>query len=271
MAIVDPRLNVLIYGAFAHTCEAVSLGHLLDRIKVCRELNPALRSNLAATHYICNKEGVSGFLKGSRWNISLSALKGGIGWTLNRIAYDVVSWTTPHYEKERPVVFSIAVGSTTGSLEAALFICPLNRLKTVEMSSKGKLNVGDKLQKHGLGYFYKGFSTTAIRYSVGWIACLTIYNHLKEKVTHPMALGGLTGGCAAVVSSPMDTVISRLQQEHGSRGALNDARHIYLNYGLRGFYQGFTPKVLRAGWNSAIVIYVLNLFNALPPNMQVAR
>lgn len=275
----DPRIRTFFFGGVAHASETIIVGHLLDRIKVQREIKPHISSN---TEALCDifRIGVKNFYRGFGLNLALSSLKGSFGWTINRISYDIVNHMSPSgAQKNNPLAFSAAIGVTTGCLEAVLFICPLNRLKTVKMSSEAQ----DKLwhlKTGGIRYLYKGLPETALKLSVNWMFCLGIYtkinaalleqDYISSRSIKRFVLGTATGGLAALITAPMDLVISNIQKAGQPQGTKEVFLLIYREHGVQGFYNGFTPKVLRAAATSAIVVYLLDFFNALPPNMEIS-
>jgi solute carrier family 25 iron transporter 28/37 len=72
-----------------------------------------------------------------------------------------------------------------------------------------------------------------------------------EAVYNPaanMAAGGVAGGCAALVTTPLDVVKTRLQTQGATNqrysGAVDAVRTIYAHEGPNAFVRGMGPRVL---------------------------
>ena len=112
----------------------------------------------------------------------------------------------------------------------------------------------------GVGAFYVSYPTTLIM-SVPFTAVqFSVYEEIKKRlnpsgeyspVTHVVA-GGLSGGVAAGVTTPLDVAKTLLQTRGRSedldiqraRGMLDAFRIIWQRDGLKGFTRGLSPRVL---------------------------
>ena len=144
------------------------------------------------------------------------------------------------------------------------------------MSSTSQVTCTYKFQ---FSQLYRGLSVTASKLSINWSTSLGIYscvnrilsnqNTITSKPAKRMILGAVTGSATSLITAPLELVITQIQKANANNSTSNEMKHIYHSYGLKGFYNGFSPKILRATWSSVVVIYVLDLFAALPPNMQI--
>ena len=114
--------------------------------------------------------------------------------------------------------------------------------------------------REGLGAFYISYPTT-LTMTVPFTAVqFTTYEQLKallnpsgaySPVSHIVA-GGLAGGVAGAVTTPLDVAKTLLQTRgtstdseiRGARGMMDAFRIIWTRDGWRGFGRGLTPRVL---------------------------
>lgn len=73
-----------------------------------------------------------------------------------------------------------------------------------------------------------------------------------EHALHFMASGLVAGGCAAVVSAPMDVVKTQLQLGNPIHNPATLARIVYNAGGVRGLFRGVVPRVLFMAPSAAI-------------------
>jgi len=150
--------------------------------------------------------------------------------------------------------------------------CPIElvmvRLQTQHLFSPGKkLYRGpidctrQILSKFGLKGLYKGFSVTALREIPNYVAYFWTYEVFKRNLAKQQNISTdrlsptslfLSGGCAGVAAQvaqlPLDTVKSRIQTQADNItvGWTQVARTLYKTDGIRGFYKGIGPVLLRA-------------------------
>jgi solute carrier family 25 iron transporter 28/37 len=115
-------------------------------------------------------------------------------------------------------------------------------------------------RNEGLSAFYISYPTTLTMTIPFTAVQFTVYEQLKRllnpsgqysPVTHIIA-GGMAGGVAAGVTTPLDVAKTLLQTRgtshhqdiRNARGMLDAFRIIWRRDGLRGFTRGLTPRVL---------------------------
>ena len=271
-------------GVVAHAYEVSSLGHILDRIRVEQEVHPQLTLRKAVLS-IWKKGRWNAFYRGLRWNIGLSAMKGGFGWSLHNVSNRFMLGVCHQKDPLHPSFpFVIAVGLGSAFLETTLILCPLERLKTVEMTHNSKqiFTVNEYIKKEGIQFFYRGWKLVMLRQSCSWISYLGIYQHLRHSflaynedrslsLIQKVFLGGITGGVVAVINAPLDLLKTRAQKANPlhSKGVFFAVRSVLDKHGWRGLYSGLSMKVGRHIWSSASILIILDQLQALPSNMKI--
>merc|ERR1711964_24811 len=86
----------------------------------------------------------------------------------------------------------------------------------------------------------------------------------EVSVTHSLVGGGFSGVFAWSTTYPLDLINTRMKTDpKAGRGFLGTARKVYRTYGLRGFYHGWTPCVLRSFPALAVQMYVVERTKAM--------
>lgn len=274
----------LVVGGFAHSFEVLTFGHLLDRLKVEQEIHPDLKVK-NALKAVWRKGRWEALYRGFKWNAALSAFKGGFGWSIHNFSNSAMLSLYPQKNsKKSSFFFTTSVGVCTAFLETSFILCPLERLKTVDMTIKDKKisSAKDIIMTQGMRFFFRGWSLICLRQSCSWIAYLNVYQQLRQKLqvynadqasslTQKIILGGCTGGLAAIINSPLDLLKTQLQKASTteSRNIVVSSQMIVKKYGIKGLYNGLTMKMIRQTWSCAVVLTILDRFEALPINMRV--
>lgn len=69
-----------------------------------------------------------------------------------------------------------------------------------------------------------------------------------------MLSGGLAGGISVYVTNPVDVVKTNMQgmEAHKFDGAMDCMRKIMRNEGVKGFYKGVNPRLIRVVMENAL-------------------
>ena len=103
--------------------------------------------------------------------------------------------------------------------------------------------------------FFRGMSATMARDVPGSMAWFAMYEMTKQticedpktpSVTQALLAGGMGGIGMWSFAIPLDAVKTRVQASGGAGGFLATARAIHAEKGLKGFYKGIGPALLRA-------------------------
>lgn len=272
----------MLAGSVAHSIELLTLGQFLDRIKVEKEARPHLQSIKDAFKHIWQQGGWREFYKGFRANMALSVLKGSTGWGIHHLCNRQVLKIYPQKDKRLPSMsFTMLVGCTTGFIETSFILCPLERLKTYEMTSQGyhPLKNVKLVSSSGLKFMYKGWTPLLLRQTVSWTSYLVTYQKLRQAflsrsstltIQEKITLAVSTGAIVACINAPFDLLKTQLQQADVNHEKMWKKAHtIHLQYGWRGMYRGLTIKLIRNIWSSVCIILTLDQMNAFPANMKI--
>lgn len=131
------------------------------------------------------------------------------------------------------------------------------------------------VKEEGVGALYRGVSLTALRQGTNQAANFTAYTELKaflqERSTDPSkglpgwqtALIGLISGAVGPFSNaPIDTIKTRLQKTPAQPGEtamgriVNIGAQMWKQEGVRAFWMGITPRVMRVAPGQAVTFAV---------------
>lgn len=179
-------------------------------------------------------------------------------------------------------------GLGAGTTEAVLVVTPMEvvkiRLQAQQHSLADPLeapryrNAGHAvytiIREEGISTLYRGVSLTALRQATNQGANFTAYQEIK-KLAHSyqpeltelpsyqhMIIGLISGAMGPFSNAPIDTIKTRLQKATAEPGKSAFQRitaiasDMWRQEGVRSFYKGITPRVLRVAPGQAIVFAV---------------
>ena len=180
-------------------------------------------------------------------------------------------------------------GLAAGVTEAVLVVCPMEvvkiRLQAQHHSMADPLDVPKYrnaahacytvVKEEGIGALYRGVSLTALRQGTNQAANFTAYTELKDwlqqKQEDPSAalpgwktalIGLISGAVGPFTNAPIDTIKTRLQRSPAEPGQTALGRitaisnQMMKQEGLRAFWMGITPRVMRVAPGQAVTFAV---------------
>ncbi|KAG1830097.1 mitochondrial carrier domain-containing protein [Suillus variegatus] len=193
-------------------------------------------------------------------------------------------------------------GLAAGTTEAVAVVCPMEvvkiRLQAQQHSLANPLeapryrNAGHAvytiIREEGFSALYRGVSLTALRQATNQGANFTAYQE-RKKLAHTyqpdlkdlpsyqhMIIGLISGAMGPFSNAPIDTIKTRLQKAtHEPRTTAFEriaaiAKDMWKQEGVRSFYKGITPRVLRVAPGQAIVFAVYEKVRGIIETMKVS-
>ena len=132
------------------------------------------------------------------------------------------------------------------------------------------------VKEEGFGALYRGVALTATRQATNQAVNFTAYQEFKRllQVYQPqyaetglpswqtLLIGGISGAMGPFSNAGIDTIKTRVQRAPNPEGLsgwkrfLQVSKELYLQEGIRGFYKGITPRVMRVGPGQAVTFTV---------------
>ncbi|KAF7428859.1 hypothetical protein PC9H_008091 [Pleurotus ostreatus] len=294
----------IIAGGIAGGCEALAC-QPLDTIKVRMQLSRSgrapgtkARGFLATGAYIVKRETPLALYKG------LGAVLSGI---VPKMAIRFASfeaykgWLADKSTGKTSIGNIFLAGLGAGTTEAIAVVTPMEvvkiRLQAQQHSLADPLeapryrNAGHAVytivREEGISALYRGVSLTALRQATNQGANFTAYQEIK-KLAHRlqpdladlpsyqhMVIGLISGAMGPFSNAPIDTIKTRLQKATALPGQTAFQRiaaiagDMWKQEGVKSFYKGITPRVLRVAPGQAIVFAVYervsNIMEAVAP------
>jgi len=245
-------------------------------------------NNLAGTWQVIkeifHKEGFKGFFRGGLTSLGKSTLSAGVFFT----GLENVHVLTNHLRdiKSIPPNLIDFFNACCSRTLTTLTINPMNVIKTrFEVVGSNQYNsilhaVKSIYQKDGIKGFYKGIVPTIIRdvpysglqyssYRLGmdlWGQHISRNKNPYDSSLVVSFVGAVSSIFAVLVTYPFDNIRVRLQcndmlgvnnasSEH--KGMTSMTRYVYQTEGLKGFYLGYVPRLMKKGTATALswVVY----------------
>ncbi|KAK0459849.1 mitochondrial carrier domain-containing protein [Desarmillaria tabescens] len=278
-------------GGIAGACEALTC-QPLDTIKVRMQLSKSGRAPgtkprgfFATGTYIVRRETPLALYKG------LGAVLSGI---VPKMAIRFASfeaykgWLADKETGKTSLGNIFLAGLGAGTTEAVAVVTPMEvvkiRLQAQQHSLADPLEtpryrnaahaVYTIVREEGFSTLYRGVSLTALRQATNQGANFTVYQELKKAAQRwqpdlpelpsyqHMIIGLISGAAGPMSNAPIDTIKTRLQKstaipgQSAFRRIYGIAEDMWKAEGVRSFYKGITPRILRVAPGQAIVFAV---------------
>ena len=237
-------------GAVAGFVES-TVCHPLDTIKTrMQSKGDATFPNTFRRIY--KKHGVQGFYRG------LSAVYAGV---LPKNAVRFSSFDV--YRRHMP---TWCAGMLTGATEAILVVNPTDVLKIRVQAQFHSMNevypkrnflsvLKDIAVKEGLWTLWRGVPFTVLRQSINQGSNFTVFHWLRQHTDSSFLAGCCSGAVGPLLNNPVDVIKTRLQLSF-QKTATGIMREIYQESGIRGFYRGMGPRLLRIVPGQGLTFFV---------------
>jgi solute carrier family 25 (mitochondrial phosphate transporter), member 23/24/25/41 len=267
----DPfiRVKLFIAGAFA-TSFARCLGAPLTRITILQQTQEFRNSNLPLKQRISNieivkqifkTEGLRGFWRGNLTDLVRSIPQGGISYT----SYEMFKRYFLTYDHSTHGTYSRMLAGGCAGLVNVFSTYPLEVVRTrLTVQSKGSTEysgivgtIGTIYNKEGFKAFYRGcgismtqsFPMMAMNYSLFDFAKSKFESNGHKGLPYSVLSGVFSGTIASSVLFPMDVVIRNMQLDGEGKvfkGPFDCAKKILVNQGVKGFFRGYIPMLMKA-------------------------
>ena len=257
-----PPIWVRFLAGTASGAALVIVGHPLDTLRVRLQTSTVTLSSAASS--IIREHGVRGFYRGFAPPLFLTGAVNTLLWGSTFAAMDALASAGFGTPTSRAVLAAIPA-----SFVSSLIVGPMELLKTRQQTTQGANAVplrallrrvlADEGVVRGL---YRGWTMVlGARICGGWAYFggntffINLFNNswlppgtsTVARTRNTLLAGGLAGMGYWVFALPFDTVKTRLMASGSAHaGPLACATHLFAAKGVRGFYAGWQPAMLRA-------------------------
>mmetsp|Transcript_3987 Transcript_3987/g.8821 ORF Transcript_3987/g.8821 Transcript_3987/m.8821 type:complete len:456 (-) Transcript_3987:127-1494(-) len=242
---------------------------------------------------ILEVEGIAGFFGGVKAMMIGQALIKSVAFSANAMALSVLvdsnllgstsSSSAAGMEEMGGAAAEVAATSFLALLLAASFsgfvtsflVAPVERVKVMMQAQQNSLYANELeciqavLQNEGwTGLFSRGLGPTLAREVPSYAIYFVVYGTLMQTPTAeslgsvaPLLCGAISGCACWIPVYPVDVVKTLVQNTEGGEEAnpIDVAMQLYQDEGIGAFFNGLTPKMLRASVNHAVTFWVYDL------------
>lgn len=243
----------------------VLVGQPFDLVKVRMQTGQfdSISSTVLST---LKNEGVSAFYKGT----TAPLLGVGLCVSIQFYAFHETKRFFQRRDKTHQLSYSqyYMAGAAAG-LANTIITAPVEHVRILMQTQKdghytGPYEAaGEIAKKYGVSKVFRGFTVTALRELQAYGTWFLTFEYLIHTQTSKgikrediptyklMLFGALAGEALWLASYPLDVVKSQVQGDGFGKnarykGAIDAARQTYQVHGIRGFFVGLTPTLLRA-------------------------
>lgn len=268
--------NDFISGLFSGWAQ-VLVGHPFDTVKVNLQTQSQYKGAMHCVKSIVKEDGFLGLYKGVKSPLVGIGFANSLMFVTNGYFKRIIADGIP--DDKMTIKQHITSGFLSGCvmpivsapMEHMKIKLQTNHLSGSPIKYKGLADCTIKtLKSGGLKGLYHGFGITLLRDAPSFAAYFGTYELVKAGFKNLrkdnfngysqfelLMAGGLAGVACWLPCIPQDVIKSRAQTTGMS--SINAAKEIYKLYGMKGFYRGFGPTVVRAFPANAVTFVVYEL------------
>lgn len=220
----------------------------LDVLKVRWQLSRHDTSLFSTLRHILESHGWSGLFRGNAWGIAL--------W----MSYGAVQF--PAYEMSKShlggeTILSRILSGSLAATVATTLTFPFDSIRTRRISTTG----------HNYSNIFRGLTPGLISIAPMSGTTFALYEQFEDLGMDKATSGFLSGVIARTIFFPLDTIKRRLMTQgfehietktamlHYS-GTLHCAKTMFREEGIRAFFKGISPSLVKTGLGSSVTFFV---------------
>ena len=224
--------------------------------------------------------GVKGMMAGQAVikALAFSTNAATLAWLEQTVAANALSPALSTITVSIPPTVLLLTAACTAGFVTSFVVAPIERIKVLMQASSAYRNewhcLTVILETEGWrGLFSRGLGPTLAReipsyglyfWTYGWLTTSgSSMLGLDLGALSPLVFGAMSGMAAWIPVYPIDVVKTRIQNTAGVRGEQESAwqvmRQVYAEDGVGAFFDGLTPKLLRAAVNHATTFTIYDL------------
>lgn len=224
--------------------------------------------------YIHQMEGIGGFFGGVKAMMVGQAIIKSAAFSANAVALTYLTTSVPELGNS----LSLLLAAMFSGFVTSFLVAPIERIKVMMQASnryENELECVQAILKSSQGIFgllSRGLGPTMAREVPSYGIYFVVYGKLMQTALAsslgspfaPLLFGALTGMACWIPVYPIDVVKTLVQNSDGSGSSKNYdslqvAKTLYQERGIGGFFDGLTPKMLRAAVNHSVTFYVYDI------------
>lgn len=237
------KLKKLVPGA-THGTTVTIMGFPFDTVKA-RMQTGLYTNSLSCIRSTWRLEGLTGFYRGCGVPLLSHMLKRPLQFPFFNHLINIFS----DYPVTGPYMAGVVSAASTTLIGTPLQVIKIKQQTDSKMSTPQFII--HRYRQHGLPSFYKGFRITMMK-DGGFGGCfLGTYYHLRARNGSDSISTNFFNGSVAHIATwallfPIDLIKSTIQKSDEPIGIIQTIRRIYQEEGLRRFWRGLTPALIRS-------------------------
>jgi len=276
---LSPAIHSVLAGSIAGAI-GVGVAFPLDTLKTKAQVigqqasknhsDTASMNMIQITKLIYETDGIRGFFGGVRGMMAGQAIIKAAAFGANAFMFQTLN--DMHVFWANPIIPLILAAFYAGFLTSFL-VTPMERIKVMMQASDLYTNELDcanaVLTKEGIrGLLGRGLGPTMAREVPSYGIYFVVYGLLSQTAmavwlghAAPLVNGALSGMASWIPVYPIDVVKTLVQNTEGGStvSSWSVAAQLYRQGGVSAFFDGLTPKMLRAALNHSVTFYMYDI------------
>lgn len=275
-----PFYKSFVAGAIGQTVD-LTLGHPLNRIATAQQASPGVGTFIKTIRYLHGMNGFREFYCGLRWNMASASCKGATRWGINNQLFSVFEQIPKNIQDQFKSIVPVSVGLSAAAIETTMYLCPLESLKTREMT-QGHKHVWKVVKQEGPCIFFRGWNRLYYRQAISWGTYLCVYDALRARLLdykqgkpvtqlEKTVMNAATGTIACLLTTPFDMLRTQIQKDQPllEKRTIRALGYVMQTHGIKGVYRSLPTRVLRSAWYAVSTFFIMDYLNALPQRMKL--
>jgi len=226
---------------------------------------------------ILETEGIGGFFGGVKAMMIGQALIKSVAFSANELALGTLNSNEAIQvlDGQTQTFVSLLLAASFSGFVTSFLVAPVERVKVMMQAQQNSVYANELeciqavLENEGWGgLFSRGLGPTLAREVPSYAIYFVVYGLLIKTSTAssigslaPLVCGALSGCACWVPVYPIDVVKTLVQNTEGgdSASSIDVAIQLYQDEGISAFFNGLTPKMLRASVNHAVTFWIYAL------------
>lgn len=262
-------MESFISGSFAGTC-GIIISYPFDTIKTYHQASNT-KNVYRALQSIIQKYKFEFVHKGLYRGMSFPL----IGMACEKAIVFGVQKNFSELDLIKNYYYNVFASGVVSGLSCGVVVTPIEKFKIEMQNGSTYSKVFESLTKNRtfdttLKLLYRGYASTIIREGLGFGIYFSVYDYCKNyhiknngecNLLWSMMYGSLSGTTAWAIMFPSDQI--KTIQQHHNKKFIESIKHIYNQHGIKGFYRGYIPALIRASILHAGVFGGYELYNML--------
>lgn len=257
---------------------SASGGGVVCKADECYPIESAEDNLISLVKLVLETEGIAGFFGGVKAMMIGQALIKSVAFSANELALGTLNSNEAIWQGldgQTKNFVSLLLAASFAGFVTSFLVAPVERVKVMMQAQQNSVYANELeciqavLENEGWGgLFSRGLGPTLAREIPSYAIYFVVYGLLiKTSIASdmgsvaPLICGALSGCACWVPVYPIDVVKTLVQNTEGgdSASSIDVAIQLYQDEGIGAFYNGLTPKMLRASVNHAVTFWIYAL------------